>query len=205
MMAKNKLYIKHIGNKLSKTDLKEILYLLIPHITFYTPVSNVTFNSDTTGYTYFQSASDAPLPEPVLQVIYSKGYWAGKQFALKDNFQTVVTFKTNTTISIEHLFVYENALSELVNNNPEIFQPANISHTLEDNLYTLIGIFVDLLVDKTKEDGNSENINKGKFTRPFKSQKELMEKIEEYDIRGYKSSSLEEKFSKANRALKSKY
>lgn len=204
-MVNNKLYLKHIGGKLGKTDLKETLYLLIPHITLYTPVSNVTFNSTVTGYSYFSSASDTPLPESVLQVIYSKGHWIGKKFSLNDDFQTAVIFSINTTISLEHLFVYENALSEIIKNQPDIFQPTTISYTLEENLYTLIGIFIDLLVDKTSKENQNENINKGKVSRPYKSQKELIEIIEEYDIRGYKSSSLEEKFTKANRALRSKY
>lgn len=155
-----------------------------------------------------------PLNRDILYLIYSKGSWTGDTFKMplerREPFNDEiidaygdVDFNSEITIGIEDLFVFEQNLIDFENRNPDIFgTKLEMSDREESSLYALIGVFLDMLVDK-KDKNLLPNPNDGK-QYPFQSQAELITYVENYDIWGLKKSSLEAKFAKANAVLDEK-
>jgi len=194
---------------------EEALAALIPHITIYAYLENLTHingrevtNPD--GGKLASSIGAFPILPPYLHVIFSKGAWEGNKIRVPsfdvngcESRNIELTFGKDIRLSLQDLFVYEHDLVELESRVPDIatVEPAT-SPRLEESLYTLIGVLLDMLVDRRDKvlplpEGGSGYI--------FQSQAALIAHIDEkYDFRGLKKSSLEAKFSKANAILQTR-
>lgn len=172
------LYLEHIAKRWGKTA-KEVLHTLIPHDIIYTPVANVTFVSKSTGIELFQLASDMPVPEPNLQIIYSNGSWKGNTILIKETLDnkphtTEARLENEITITTDNLFVHEYDLLTLEDKFPELLAGSSDpeasyleSHLLEaykilnvdpyaattgliTNNYLLIGVLLEYIIGKHK-------------------------------------------------------
>jgi len=145
----DKLYLKHIAKRTGSKNIKDLLYELIPYKYLYAPVQNVEFMNKKTGFTFLDPASDLPVPESILNIIYSKNFWKGDVIRLDDH-TTEARFKCEITISIDDLYLYEKDFKSIegqINNTVE----TGISEAEHQNLYKLIWILKDMLVDDGKE------------------------------------------------------
>jgi len=204
---KKMLFLKTIAEA-KKMAPEEVLAALISRDLIYAPVENVTLSSPMVSMAF--AITDLPIPEMYLNIILSRGTWEGNRIQIRafdveavGYYVTEATFDKQIRLSRDDLFVYEPDLVELEKLNPDIFaKKPVITSKEEETLYALVGIFLDMLVDK-----------KGKNILPlpnvvnkyiFKNQAGLIAHIEKYEIYGLQKSSLEDKFSKANSALNSK-
>jgi hypothetical protein len=218
MNEKKKLFLADIAKEKNLASAQEVLAVLIPNIPVYAHVENVSLTNSMISKVF--PITDLPIPEMYLNIILSRGAWEGRRIQIRSfDFVPRVTeamFSKDIRLSLEDLFVFEPDLVDLESRNPDIFAekptkltiPAEaeepLSPKLEKSFYALVGILLDLLVDKKGENFFALPTDGSKYT--FASQADLVGhiEIETKAVYGFKKSSLEEKFGKANSILKAK-
>lgn len=208
MSKKKKLFLTTIAKEKNMPP-EEVLASLIPHDLIYAHVENVTLTN------YFISKffliTDLPIPEMNLNIIWSRGAWKGNRIQIRSfdveavgYHVTEAMFDKDIHLSLKDLFVYEHDLVEFEKNNPKMFaqKPTTTPTKEEEKPYSLIGILVDMLVDKKGK--NTLPLPTGGKAYIFKNQADLIAQVEKYEFYGLKKSSLEAIFGKANSALISK-
>jgi len=206
MSEGKKLFLTAIV-KAKTLEPAEVLAALIPHNLIYAHVEHITLSNSMIRKGF--AIIDLPIPELYLGIILARGAWTGSQMELRSLnaesglYETAqAEFSKEISISFDDLFVYEPDLADLEGQNPNIFveKPSILTKT-DDSLYSLVAIFIDILVDK-----KGKNI----LTKPnagyiFTNQEELIGYIEsetkKRGIYGFRKSSLQDKFGKANAAL----
>ena len=226
MNEKKKLFLTAIATEKKISSPKEVLAVLIPHGRICAYLEKIThINGRKVTYADGDNIDVPPesflILEPYLDIIFSKGAWEGNKIrvlCLDDNAEECgtieLTFGKDIRLTLDDLFVFEPDLVDLESRKPDIFAKPTIPTTTEEaltpkvegSLYVLIGILVDLLVDK--KGGNLLTLPTDGSKYIFKKQEDLVGHIDnethEKKVYGFKKSSLQEKFKAANSALKSK-
>jgi len=211
---RKELFLTEIAEHKGLPPLK-ILRALTPHNIIYAHGKNLTRINGNNLPEISPSIQIAVL-RPYLDAIYSHGTWEGNKIKaplydenIEDYYLGEYTFAQEISLSVNNLFVYADDLVDLESRIPDVFTekpgtPAKTEETpsprVEENLYGLVGILLDMLVER---DGKYLPLPEGK-TYVFKNQADLIAHIEKYEVFGLKKSSLEEKFSKANSVLREK-
>lgn len=213
---KKKLFLTTIAKEKKMESAREVLAILIDHNKIYAHVEDVELTNTMIGMDF--AITDLPVPEMYLQIIWSRGVWEGNRIKIRSfdagsaQYRTTeATFSKDICLSIDDLFVYEDDLADLESLTPDIFARKvaassstenSLSPKLESSLYALVGILLDMLVDKKGDNYVKSSTLLDKDSEyPFKTQTELIVCIEnnyEKHNLGLKSSTLETKFSKAN-------
>lgn len=206
--SRKKLFLTVIAKEKKMPSAKDVLAALISHSPIYAHVENVTLTSPTSSMDF--AITDLPIPEMYLHILWSRGTWEGNRIEIRsfdvkaaEYSVTEAAFDKDLRLSVDDLFVYEHDLVDFEARNTDLFagKPANSTRT-EDSLYTLVGVFLDMLVDKKGKNIFPAPTCDSKYI--FQNQADLIEHIQRYEAYGLKKSSLEEKFAKAHSILKEK-
>lgn len=210
-MNMNKTFLTHIAQK-EKIDVKDLLHKLIPDIAIFANIEKSKFKNG------FEAKHTDYIPLQVhqdnLYEIYSTGSWSGNTLkvpVLTEYFDNeYITdyrdfqFNNTLTISIDDLFIFDGKYTFSLEGQES---ESLISQRKETNLYVLIGILLDILVDKSQFSAKEQhNIIENPNGYIFKNQDQLIEAIEAYEMNnhGCKSSTLDKVFSIASKTLRSK-
>lgn len=195
-----KSFITDIARR-QKKDVKDTLYELISLKNIFIGIENTKFQN---GFERSNSNFiDLPLHRDNLYCIYSKGFWSGNSIKVavsiqvgEDEWDTDYRdflFNTELTITVDDLFIFEEK------DEVQTLELPKSSQKEEANTLLLVGVLLDILIDKP-----GKRIMSLEKERIFKTQTDLINYIEKYDMYGLKRASLESKFSKANAELKNK-
>lgn len=221
-----KAYLVDIAKEKGVTNAKDILAVLLPYDIIYARVENVDLlmmvdesNKTLSRYSPIQFIK---LKKDYLRPIFRNGGWSGSTLESshtvlsgnpdapeKNDYPMYVSSPDGITISLEELVVYKQEFAEVESQHPGIFagkfeamSEPEISPRKEKTLYALIGVLLDLLVDE--EGRNALPLPNVDDKYLFKSQANLIERIEKYDIYGLGESSLHKVFGEANRVINQK-
>jgi len=214
---KKKLFLTAIAKE-KNMEPAEILEALISYDVICAHVVDPLFMCS-----FFEKALRAPttelrIPENCLFVILSRGAWEGNQIMYRlldidtgNEHSAQARFDENISLTIEDLFVFEHDLVDLESQIPALFtaKPTTppkteepLSPKIEENLYALIGVFLDMLVDK--KGGNIIAKPHEGYEYIFRIQEDLIHFIANEKIYGLGKSSLHKIFRLANLALRNK-
>ena len=206
--------------KEKKMEKAEVLAVLIPHISIFAHVGEAILTCSLFEPSFRIPMVELRIPEMYLHVILSKGAWEGHR--IRGQSVDVETgqdridearFGEAISLKVEDLFVYGPDLAYLESQHPEIFKKPSTSPQIEAapsprverNLYALVGVLVDMLVDGKGKGGNVLPLPE-RANYVFKSQALVAHIDEKYEVHGHglKHSTLEKIFGLANSTLREK-
>jgi hypothetical protein len=189
----SKIFIKSLCSKL-RAKPEDVLHLLAEHDIIRGIVPSVALSNEMLKKGF--DAIDLPISEEVVLCIATHGKWEGDRMTVRhlDEQRVVIsqaTFKEKVSLTSDNLFVRDDDYSRI---EQELhIAEAELSETESRNLYKLIWVLKDMLLDDGEERKYTFPIK-----RKFTSQTQLITQIQGYDLPGLKERSLEGHFKKAN-------